>query len=53
MRKFEGRELRAVFPLGQPIPAEAEAIVEYSWIENGTPKHTERKYKLDLKKTKW
>lgn len=53
MRRFEGRELKAVFPLYSPIPPEATAIVEYSWVDAGTQRHTERSYKLDLKKSKW
>jgi len=53
MRKFEGRELKAVFPLSQPIPADVQAIVEYSWVENGNPKLTQRTYKIVLSKTKW
>src|SRR5204863_7788070 len=53
MRVFEGRELRALFPVSQPIPTEAKAIVAYSWVENKNGKHVERTYNLDLKKIKW
>jgi hypothetical protein len=51
-RPFEGRELKAVFPLSHP-PAEIEAVVQYSWTHEGKAASMERKYKLDLQKTKW
>jgi hypothetical protein len=53
MQPFEGRQLKAAFPLTLPIPAEARAIVEYAWVEDHEPRRTERTYKLDLKKVSW
>lgn len=53
MRKFEGRQLKAVFPMSSSFPGQAEAIVQYSWLENGHPKELQRTYRLDLRKVKW
>ena len=53
MRKFDGHQLKAVFPLNPPFPEQAEAIVQYSWPENGRPKEVDRTYRLDLRKVKW
>jgi hypothetical protein len=53
MQKFEAHVLKAVFPMSPPFLDQAEAVVQYSWLDNGHPKQLERSYRLDLKKVKW